>query len=700
MWTFRLVSFSGMPLKRFHSGSILDKVDASLVDDRKWIILLFVFSFILKLIYIVQSADSLALRVPILDAQYYDDMAKSIAAGQFIQKEAFFMGPLYPYFVAFVYGIFGRNLMLLRAIQILGGSATVVLTYLIGKRIFRPSVALLGAVMLVLYGAGTYYEGQLLMEWLGTLLDMLLLYVLFRDFGKYHVLKFVLAGFLLGLSSLARANILIFAPVVLIWILHAAKEKKRFVYAAAFIAGALVTISPATIHNYVVSKDAVLITWNGGMNFYIGNSEEATGAFVPIKGVDPIRDMSTERYVEQMVGRDMKPSEVSSYWLTRAWMFIKEHPGNELKLLFRKMALFFNGFEIPQIESYDLSKINYGIFKVLFVNFWMLCSLGLAGMIFSAWEWRRRFLLYGFIISYSVSIILFFVTARYRIQIAPAISLFAAFSAAEVLPRSFATIRRAFLTLATFGILIFLTWPGLFDIDMNYIRWREHIHEGRQWSMLGETDKALAEINRAIALRPDDAESYIHRAIIYKDSGKPYEAIEDYTRSLRISPVMPGVHYDLAQVLRRARMYPAAADEYLRAIAQDSLMVEAYNGLGITYQLMKNPDSAIRCFRRAIRINPGHTKAYSNLGAALAESGDVDGAISCFREAIEREPSYAHSYKNLAMAYIAKNRLLEAKKNMEQYLELMPNDTGAAEVLQRILAAIEADTIKGDSRHK
>jgi len=333
MWTFRLVSFSGMLPKRFQLDSILDKVDASLADDRRWIILLFVFAFILKLIYIVQSADSLALRVPILDAKYYDDMAQSIASGQFIQKQAFFMGPLYPYFVAFVYGIFGRNLMLLRAIQILGGSATVVLTYLIGKRIFRPSVALLGAVMLVLYGASTFYEGQLLMEWLGTLLDMLLLFVLFRDFGKNYVLKFVLAGFLLGLSSLARANILIFAPVVLIWILYAAKEKKRLVSAAAFIASALVTISPATIHNYVVSKDAVLITWNGGMNFYIGNSDEATGAFVPIKGVDFTRDMNTERYVEQMVGRDMKPSEVSSYWSTRARMFIKGHPGDELKLL-------------------------------------------------------------------------------------------------------------------------------------------------------------------------------------------------------------------------------------------------------------------------------------------------------------------------------------------------------------------------------
>ncbi len=683
--------------KRFHPGSILDRVDASLARDGRWIVLLFVCSFVLKLIYVVQSADSLALRVPILDSRYYDDMARSIAAGQFAQKEAFFMGPLYPYFVALVYGIFGRNLMLLRGIQIFGGSVTIVLTYLIGTKIFRPSVALLGAAMLALYGAGTFYDGQLLMEWLGTLLDTLLLFVLLRDFGKRNVLKFVLAGFLLGLSSLARANILIFAPVVLLWVLYVAREKKRFVSAAAFVAGALVTIAPVTIHNYAASKDAVPITWNGGMNFYIGNSAEATGAYVSIKGVDFIRDTSTKRYVEQAVGRDLKPSDVSSYWLARAWTFIRERPGAELRLLFRKTGLFFNGFEIPQIESFDLSKADYGIFRALFVNFWMLSVLGVAGMIYSAREWRRRFLLYGFVISYSASIILFFVTARYRVHVAPAICLFAAFGAAEVVPRSFATVRRAIFACATFGALVVLTWPGLFGVDMDYIRWREHIHEGRQWSMLGETDKALAEVNRAVALRPDDSESYLQRAIIRKESGKLFEAVEDYARSLRINPAMPGVHYDLAQALREAGMYREAAGEYREAIARDSLMVEAYNNLGITYRLLKSPDEAIRCFRRAIRINPRHMKARNNLGAALAESGDVDGAIACFEEAIEREPAYANSYKNLAMAYVAKNRFREAKKNMERYLELAPDDAGAAELLRGITAAIAADTSTGDA---
>ena len=43
-------------------------------------------------------------------------------AGHVIRGEAFFMGPLYPYFMAFVYSVFGESLLLKGLIQIAGGS--------------------------------------------------------------------------------------------------------------------------------------------------------------------------------------------------------------------------------------------------------------------------------------------------------------------------------------------------------------------------------------------------------------------------------------------------------------------------------------------------------------------------------------------------------------------------------------------------
>ncbi|NIN01520.1 MAG: hypothetical protein GTO24_26530, partial [candidate division Zixibacteria bacterium] len=40
-------------------------------------------------------------------------------------------------------------------------------------------------------------------------------------------------------------------------------------------------IAPVTLRNYFVGKDLVLIAWQGGLNFYLGNNPDATG-YTPV----------------------------------------------------------------------------------------------------------------------------------------------------------------------------------------------------------------------------------------------------------------------------------------------------------------------------------------------------------------------------------------------------------------------------------
>jgi len=675
--------------------ALLDEIDRRLVSNHKWIYVLFGACFFLKLLYVLQSADSIQVTVPILDSEYYDTTAKEIAAGHFLRKDAFFMGPLYSYFLGFIYSIFGRNFMLVRAIQILGGSFTVVLTYFIGKKIFRPSTALFAALMLVFYGAVTFYEGQLLMMWLGTLLNMSLLYVLLRGNERGGVKKYVLAGFLLGLSALARANVLIFLPVLLIWI-FLQEGKRRKTFSLALVAATVATILPATVHNYVVSSDFVPITHNGGVNFYIGNSPTATGIFYPPAGVDFVTDASTRGYVERMVGRDLRPSQVSRYWYGMAFHFIREHPLKELKLLLRKSALILNGYEVPQIESFDLSKSRFGTLRILFVNFWVLISLGIVGMIYSLRKWRRCFLLYGYVVSLLFSIVLFFVTARYRIQVAPVLCIFAAYAVVEVFPGAVRSLRRVYVPLLLTAILLILTQPAIFALPQKDVLWREHIHQARRLNDMGKFDEALKEIDSAIEIHPNQPDGYVHRAIIYKSHGKLFQAIDNYEKSLKLSPDQPGVHYDLAQSLKDLRLYEPAIEEYNRAIKLDPLMIEAYNNLGVTYRDMGRFDMAVQYFQKVIDMDPKYIKAYNNLGASLAENDQGERAVEVLKKAIELDPSYANAYKNLARVYVQQQKYKDAVASLEHYLRLSPNDAHAKDILDTLRKVVEADTTGGE----
>jgi tetratricopeptide (TPR) repeat protein len=532
------------------------------------------------------------------------------------------------------------------------------------------------------------------MMWLGTLLNMTALFTLYRWQDRPGLKKYVLVGVLIGLSALARANILVFLVVVVVWIAVVPGERRRLPGVGVLLVSVLVTILPATLHNYLASRDFVPITSNGGVNFYVGNSEDATGIFYPPKGINLVTDDAVKKYVERHLGREVKASELSRYWYSEAFDFMREHPGQALKLLLRKTAMYLNGYEMPQIESYDVARRDHSALRALFVNFWMLISLGLIGMVYSIKDWRRQFLLYGYVLAFSASVILFFITARYRAQIAPVLALYAAQTLIVIVPGAIANIRRQILPVVFIVLVVVVTRPGLFALADDDVQWRESTHEARRWGKLGDLEKAIAEINRAIEIKPDYVDSYIQRAVIYKEGGDLFKAVSDYGKAVDLNPNLSSVQYDFGQTLRQLRMYEPAIEAYQRAIELNPTMLEAYNNLGVTYSELKSYEPAAQYFRKVIEMNPRYTKAYNNLGAAYAQSGNLDAAIDAFKRAIEIDPLYANSYKNLAMAHVQRSEVSEGYEAMKQYLTLRPNDRNAMGVLEKLRIVLEGDTLQ------
>ncbi len=673
----------------------LDRADRTLAGGLRWPLLLLVAAFALKVVYVVQSADSLHVRVPIMDSRYYDEMAQDIAAGHVVRREAFFMGPLYPYLLALLYKLVGRDFMVVRLLQALGGALTVMLVFAIGRRLFRPSAAFAGAALLALYGAMTFYETQLLMEGLGALLNCTALYLLVSAKNGISGRRAALAGAVLGLSAMARASILLFAVFAGVWLLRRRPRTNAPIRAAAFAAGVVVAMLPAMIHNFAASRVFAPVTTNAGVNFYVGNSRLANGTFVPIRDVDLIEDVTTRAYVEQVTGREMTPNEVSKFWFARTWEDIRNRPGRAAGLLALKTALFFNGYEVPQIESFDIEKRAEPWMRVLFVRLWFIMALGVVGMVLTARAAGTRGLLHGYVLLYAASIIVFFVTGRYRSQAIPVLCLFAG-HALVALPAC----ARSFRTAAAFAVgaavLAIATSPVLFKIDENMIQFRQQIRQGRRLGELRSYQPALREINKAIAIYPSEPEGYLHRAIIHRENNNDFKAIEDYNRALKIDPAQPAVHYDLAQALRRVNLLDEATREYRLAIEYDPKMLQAHNNLGITYREMRRYDDAVAAFRKVIELSPVYRKAYNNLGASYAEMGRFDDAIAVFIETTQRFPEYASGYKNLAMAYAALRRPRPALQAMRRYVALNPGDVEARELVRKLEIAAAADTAGAD----
>ena len=687
---------SALPGMRARIDAALARLDDALARGPRWPLAILAVAFVLKLVFVLQSRDALYIRVPIMDARDYDTMAQSIAKGDLLRHQAFFMGPLYPYFLGLIYSIFGRDFTLVRIIQALGGAFTVMLTFLIGRHVFRPSAALIGVVLLALCGSVTFYETELLMEWMGALLNLTALWLLVtaREDAPWH--RYALAGAALGASALARASILVFAVFVVVWLLRSAHVQRRT--RALAYAGALVAmLLPAMIHNAVVSRVFVPVTTNAGVNFYIGNSRTATGRFEPIAEVDIYDDFTTQRYLERKTGRELSPGEVSAYWIGRALDDMRAAPGRAVGLLAKKVALFFNGYEVPQIESFYIVEEEYSWLRVLFVRLWVVVALAIFGIVLTVRARGRTSLLTGFALVYAASIALFFVTGRYRAQAVPVLCLFAG-HALVAMPSMVRSFRSAAALTAAVGVLLVVTSPALFADDPTLIEFGDRIHRARRLSELRSYPAAVREASTAIGLYPNVAEGYLQRAIVHREANNDLKAAEDYQRAIKIDERQPGAHYNLAQCLRRLNLREQAVGEYRRSIELDPWMVEAYNNLGVTLRELGKGEAAIAEFRMAIAKEPEYRRAYNNLGATYAEMGRVQEAIAIFRDATQRFPDYPQGYKNLAMAYASLKQPWPALEAMKRYAELNPSDPDAAEAIRKLEIAARADSSAVESR--
>jgi tetratricopeptide (TPR) repeat protein len=89
-------------------------------------------------------------------------------------------------------------------------------------------------------------------------------------------------------------------------------------------------------------------------------------------------------------------------------------------------------------------------------------------------------------------------------------------------------------------------------------------------------------------------------------------------------------------------------------------------------------EKAITQFRMATVKDPRFYQAYSDLGFALRKTGDYATALETYDHAISLAPTYSPALEYRGEAYLALDRLEDAKK---AYMSLFPSDRGRADEL-------------------
>ncbi len=678
--------------------------------------------------YLTEIARSPGFGFHTVDAHFHDYWARGLVTDDWtpppqyrdplIQQRPYLRPPGYPYSLAGIYRVAGTSPYASIIAQMMLGLASCLLGYLLARRWFGQGVGLLFALLMGTYWSFIYYETKLHAAALLIFLAMALLNALALWAERITIRRAIAAGVLVGLFALVRPTILPFAAVVLLWGLWVARRQGQvrvFVLPAmAYVAAIALTIAPATIRNYLVARDFVLISSNGGINLYIGNNPAARGHFTDnfpeMLNINTCFDLPIlARRVEEQVGRLLRDSQVSDYFAGKALAYMRQHPLRTVTLLGCKLLLFWGPQEISLSEMPHFDRSQSRVLTPLPNNFAMAMALAIVGLVLLGLHLRSAtstgesdpptetitleqqkqvaVLLVLFVVCYAGAFLPFFVTALYRQPVIPFLLLLGAFGLYRL--GHLAWTRRYALALVTLagGCLAFAVCSINFaGYEPDESEW--HYRRALALEHAGRTDDAVAEYQTAIRLKPHHVSAHHNLGVAYAKQGKLDLAVARYRLALEADPEAPDVHNDLGIALQRRGRRDQALQHYREALRIDPDYADAHVNLGQLLVEQGQNGEGIDHFRKALALTPRHREAHQNLGLALARQNDFSGAAEQFRQVTLIDSNWPVGWRFLGNALLSGGRTEEAIEPYRKALAIKPDYAEAHDNLAVALATL------------
>lgn len=184
---------------------------------------------------------------------------------------------------------------------------------------------------------------------------------------------------------------------------------------------------------------------------------------------------------------------------------------------------------------------------------------------------------------------------------------------------------------------------------------------GVSLSLLGQAQRALGELERALELNPAYVEALIHRGLVLNDLGRTEEAEAAFGRAAQsltaptnglaapVAAQLANRHAELADIYAGAGALGRAIEEYQRALELGPAFHDLRFRMARLLLEAGRPLEAREALEEVLRARPSFVDAEAALGLAHYLSGDAGGARDVWRACLERRPENARVEAYLAM---------------------------------------------------
>ena len=646
-------------------------------------ITLLVSALAIRLLYLVQFSSSPIFNTPIgPDVEEYDLWARQIIAGDYLWNYVHIHSPLYPFLLAFEYKIFAFNHFLVRYFQLTIGIASTV-PLVLSLRLIQGRWTVQNLILSILwitYPPMIYYQAEYISESLLVPLLCLSIYLAYRAEEKRESGLFIGAGITGGLAILAHPMSGLFILAETIYLFIRWFRKKSFRIPFLYFAAASAVVAPVTFYNYAILGKMAPVQANSGLNFYLGNNEDANGTCYLRPGPEwnKVHALAEKTASEAFVSKD-------DYFLSESWNFMKNHPLKWLNLLTQKAFYTWNYRELT--SGADPAPLKYYTdFQSLFKwSFGAVAILAISGFLMN---WKNRSFLYSYrhflilVFSFWIVQIIFVTSGRYRLGMLPGILVLAAFTI-DYLTSNFRV--RIYTIVPYAGIavaIVLLPAPhieenrekaeaftllgeaymksgNLADAEFCLLKASNSMDKwSRSYNLLGmlcEKQKNMRDAEKyylkALKCDDNDACGLMNLGVIYSSRNEYDKPLAYFKKALEVDDKLPDLHYNYAL--------------FLSKYAGNEILVE-------------------RHYWECLKLDPSHRKALNNMGVVMMRKSKFGEAAGYFAKAHALESENADIIVNLATANLAQGKQEEGEKLLRKALAIDPGLPAAKRLEQMI----------------
>lgn len=509
----------------------------------------------LRLLHLSSALHSPLTYQPGPDEDYYLRLGQAVAAGQgHGSADLLFMDPGYGYLLGALFKLTGVNPAAVYALQLVIDTATAGAVFLIGQLLSRPRAGLIGAALYGLTSTAIMFSTALLKEtWVTGFLTWWVVggLALLKTERK---LAWVAFGVMCGAGVALRSTLWEMSVLTLLLPFAVRAPERRTLQAGTLslvaAAGILLGLAPWSMRNEAAIGRLSPLPINSGIVLHQAYNKDNPDSsiwippFVSYSHPGEIwRGYSAE--ASRRAGRPLSPVEIDRFWRDQAWDYMASNPTAVARAIAFKALTFLSASEIPNNRYSNEERMFSPVLRVLPSPSPWLLALGLAGLVWLAFEDRRWLLVAAPIATAWITFALFWAEDRFRIHAAGALAFCAGYFVDRFVSsaRGSSRVRPYGLAMLVVTILALSTYLGI-RRPPPAVRW-DHIVWG--YIKMGKLDEAQAIASRVVRDQPMNGplwEALGFTAAVRQQYGEARTCLE---RAISLRPQSHVAHYNLAR---------------------------------------------------------------------------------------------------------------------------------------------------------